>query len=177
MGLEAVEIIMEAEETFGVSIPDEAAGKMRTPADLIAFLVSVIPTVSTPECLTQQLFYRLRRALRLQLPFSDGKFEPDTLLATVLHRDQWPRVWREVRSSVGDSTWPDSVPWPDLLRPGPRTIRQLIWQLVAALPKPEEGAAWPRMRLEAEIRRTIGSVLGKKDFSLSARFVEDLGVH
>mgnify|MGYP006319360907 CR=1 FL=1 len=29
-------------------------------------------------------------------------FEPDTLLSTVLHQDQWPRVWREVRSSVGD---------------------------------------------------------------------------
>ena len=177
MGLEAVEIIMGAEEAFGVSIPDEVAGKMRTPADLLAFLAAAVPVASTPECLTQQLFYRLRRGLRLQLPFSEGKFEPDTLLSTVLHQDQWPRVWREVRSSVGDSTWPASVPWPGFLRDGPRTIRQLIWHLVAALPKPEAGAAWPRERLEAEVRRIIAGVLGKKDFPLSARFREDLGVH
>jgi hypothetical protein len=176
MGLEAVEIIIETEELFGIAIPDDVASGMGTPADLVAYVVSAVPTFSTSECLTQRLFYRLRRGFRLQLPFESRRFEPDTKIAALLHDDQWPRVWREVRSSVGDPHWPESIPWPGFLRDGPRTMRQLIWHLAAALPKPAAGEAWSRQRIEAEVRRIVGEALGKKDFRLSARFTGELGL-
>ena len=176
MGLEAVEIVLAAEETFGIAVPDEAATDMLTPADLINFIVSHVPTVTTEECMTQQMFYRLRKGFRSQVPALLGRFDPDTELARIVHKDQWPRVWLAVRAAVGEAGWPESVPWPGLLRDGPKTIRQLIWHLVASLPRPEHGETWPRFRVEAEVRRIIADVLGKKDFRLSAKFVGELGV-
>ncbi len=176
MGLEAVEIVLAAEEAFGIAIPDEAATEMLTPGDLIDFIVSHVPTVPTEECVTQQMFYRLRRGFRLEVPALIQTFEPDTELASVVHKDQWPRVWEAVCVSAGEPGWPESIPWPGLLRDGPRTIRQLIWHLVASLPRPEKGEVWPRIRVEAEVRRIIADILGKKDFRLSARFVGELGV-
>jgi acyl carrier protein len=46
MGLESVELVMAFEEEFGISIPDSAAAKMTTPADVIDFVhvaVSLVP--------------------------------------------------------------------------------------------------------------------------------------
>ena len=34
MGLELVEILMETEEVFGISLPDDEAGQLATPGDL-----------------------------------------------------------------------------------------------------------------------------------------------
>ena len=176
MGLEAVEIVLAAEETFGISIPDEAATEMLTPGDLIDFIVSHVSTVPTEGCVTQQMFYRLRRGFRLQVPALIQTFDPDTELTSVVHKGQWPRVWTAVRDSVGESGWPESIAWPGLLRDGPKTVRQLIWHLVASMPLPKNGEAWTKTRVEAEVRRIIADVLGEKDFRLSAKFVGELGV-
>jgi acyl carrier protein len=176
MGLEAVEIVLAAEETFGIAIPDEAAAEIRTPADLIGFIASHVPSISTEACTTQQMFYRLRKGFRSQVPALLNRFDPETELATIVHKDQWPRVWLAVRTAVGGPGWPESVPWPGLLRDGPKTIRQLIWHLAASLPRPAHGETWPRFKIEAEVRRIIAEVLGKKDFRLSAKFVGELGV-
>jgi hypothetical protein len=99
-------------------------------------------------------------------------------IADIVHKDQWPRVWTAVRARVGASDWPESVSWPGLFRDGPKTVRQLLWHLIASLPgpTPTEGGAWTRSRIEAEVRRIIAEQIGKKDYRLEARFVEDLGL-
>jgi hypothetical protein len=40
MGLDAVELVMAYEEEFGVAITDAAAGRMRTPRDVIDYFVT-----------------------------------------------------------------------------------------------------------------------------------------
>ena len=110
MGLESVEILLAAEETFGIGIPDEAAERMRTPADLVNFILSQVPVAPSPECMSQQMFYRLRRGFRVQVPALVKKFQPDTKLSEILHKDQWPKVWSAVRDSVGDAVWPAEIP-------------------------------------------------------------------
>jgi len=101
MGLEGVEILLAAEETFGIAIPDAVASQIHTPADLIAFIAAHVPTVASPGCVTQQLFYRLRRGFRTQVPGLSAAFQPDTKLRDVVSKDEWPGLWRNIRVSVG----------------------------------------------------------------------------
>jgi len=176
MGLEGVEIVLAAEETFGIAIPDAVASQIQTPADLIAFIAAHVPTVTSPDCETQQLFYRLRRGFRTQIPALSAAFQPDTKLRDIVSKDEWPALWLNIRAAVGDITWPHEVPWPGWFRDGPKTVRQLIWQLVASLPSPAPGELWSRMQIEAEVRRILAEVLNKKDFPLSAKFIGELGV-
>jgi acyl carrier protein len=176
MGLEGVEIVLAAEETFGIAIPDAVASQIQTPADLIAFIAAHVPTAASPDCVTQQFFYRLRRGFRTQVPALSVAFQPDTKLCDVVSKDEWPALWRNIRVSVGDANWPPEVPWPGWLRDGPKTVRQLIWHLVASLPLPNPDELWSRVRIEAEVRRILAEVLNKKDFPLSAKFISELGV-
>ena len=168
--------MLAAEETFGIAIPDAAASQMKTPADLIEFIATHVPTATSPDCLTQQLFYRLRRGFRTQIPSLSAAFHPETKLRDIVSNYEWSLIWRSIRAAVGEPGWPISIPWPGLLRDGPTTVRQLIWHLVATLPAPAPGEPWSRVKIEAEVRRILWDVLYKKDFPLSAKFIGELGV-
>jgi len=176
MGLEGIEIVLAAEETFGITISDADASRMQTPAELIVFIEHHVPTVYSPDCLTQHLFYRLRRGFRAAIPSLSVPFRPDTQLRDVISKDEWPIIWGDIRAAVGDTTWPHDILWPSWLRDGPKTVRQLIWHLVASLPVPAAGEPWSRERIEGEVRRILADVLNKKDFPLSAKFIGELGV-
>jgi hypothetical protein len=178
MGLDGVEIVMRTEETFGIEIPDNIAARILTPAALIDFVAANVPLKPTNECLSQQLFYRLRRGFRSQLKALTSAFDLDTPLKDILHKDQWPRVWQAIRDEVGQPEWPASIPWPGLLSGGPKTVRELIWHVVGTLPKPNiaAGEAWTRPRIQAEIRRIVGEQVGAWDYSLRDRFVDDIGI-
>jgi len=73
----------------------------------------------------------------------------------ILHKDQWPQVWEAIRAEVGQPEWPTSIPWPGLSSGGPKTVRELVWQSAASLPKPDvaAGQAWNRSQIQAEIRK------------------------
>ena len=178
MGLDGVEIVMRTEEAFGIEIPNEVAARLLTPAALVDFVAANVPSKPTDERLSQQLFYRLRRGFRSQLKALASTFDPDTPLKEILHKDQWPQVWAAILAEVGQPEWPASIPWPGLLSGGPKTIRELIWQVAAALPKPDiaAGEAWTRPRIQAEVRRIVGEQVGAWDYSLKARFVDDIGI-
>ena len=176
MGLEGLEIVLAVEESFGIAIPNAEASRMQTPADLIAFVETHVPTVQSDECLTQQLFYCLRRGFRTAVPSLSAPFKPDSQLRDVVSKDEWPIVWQNIRDAVGNANWPGEIQWPGWLRDGPQTVRQLIWHLVASLPAPGPGEPWSRERIEAEVRRILAEVLNKKDFPLSAKFIGELGV-
>src|SRR5258706_2653100 len=168
MGLDGVEIVMATEEAFGIVIPDEVAGRLVTPGDLGEYVFAHVPSKPSSECLTQQLFFRLRRGFRSQAPSSVNRFNLDAPLSEIFQKDQWNGVWSAIRASVGQNTWPEQVPWPTLFGKGPKTVRQLIWQVVASLPRPniDEGETWTRQRIEGEIGRIVVDQLGIQDFEL-----------
>jgi hypothetical protein len=178
MGLDGVEIVMRTEETFGIEIPDKIAARILTPAALIDFVAANVPLKPTNECLSQQLFYRLRRGFRSQLKAFTSTLDLDTPLKEILHKDQWPQVWQAIRDEVGQPEWPASIPWPGLLSGGPKTVRELIWHVAGALPKPNASAGepWTRPQIQAEIRRIVGEQVGAWDYSLKDRFVDDIGI-
>lgn len=178
MGLDGVEIVMMTEETFGIEIPNAVAQRLLTPADLVNYIAAQVTTLSVDACQTQQLFYRLRRGFRRQVAALSQTFEPDTPLADILHEDQWDAVWAAVRADVGSDDWPARVQWPGLLAKGPKTVRQLVWHLVEQLPRPRfnDGEAWTRAMIEAQVRRIVYDVTGKVDFRLRANFVKEIGI-
>ena len=79
MGLDGVEI-MRTEETFGIEIPDEVGARLLTPAALVDYVAANVPLNATEECLSQQVFYRLRRGFRPQLKALSSTFHLDTPL-------------------------------------------------------------------------------------------------
>jgi hypothetical protein len=178
MGLDGVEIVMRTEETFGIEIPDKIAQQILTPAALVDFVAAKVPLTATEECLSQQLFYRLRRGFRSQLKALSSRFDLNTPLKEILHEDQWPQMWTAIRAEVGQPEWPASIPWPGLLSSGPKTVRELIWQVAASPPKPDiaVGETWTRPHIQAEVRRIVGEQVGAWDYSLKARFVDDIGI-
>jgi hypothetical protein len=80
------------------------------------------------------------RGFQSQLKALSSTCDLDTPLNQILQKHQWPQVWAAVRAEVGQAEWPVSIPWPGLLSSGPKTVRELIWQVVAALPKPDAAA-------------------------------------
>jgi hypothetical protein len=175
MGLDVIEIVMGVEEFFGIEIPNKVAQETRTPGMLVDFVASVIETTPTDVCLSQQVFYRLRRGFTRQIAALASNAGLDTPLKDVLHKDQWPKVWSAVRADVGNEDWPASLPWAGFFRDGPLTMRDLVWRIVEHLPRPlAKGEAWTRVQIEAQVRRIIREVSGKEGFSLRADFVKEL---
>jgi hypothetical protein len=181
MGLEAVYIVCETEALFGISITDAEAGRCLTPEDLIRLVQSKLLLATSSECVTQRVFYRLRRALRAVLPELAADPRLDTPLATVVSKDAWPALWAAVRALAGDPGWPAEVPWPTRwfnLGDAPRTLRDLAWYVASSLPPANtaEGEPWTSQQVELSIRRIVAEELGQqRGFRKDATF-RSLGV-
>ena len=63
MGLDFVELVMEVEETFGFTIPDEDVAGLDTVGKLYDYIWENRFASRSPGCLSSVVFYRLRRAL------------------------------------------------------------------------------------------------------------------
>jgi hypothetical protein len=176
MGLDGVAIVMAAEQTFGIDIPDAAAGRLRTPRMLLDYVAARVARAADVDCLSQRTFYRVRHGLRSQLAALVPEPGLETPIKAIVHKDQWDRVWAALRTAVGESFWPERMPWPGVLGFGPRTIRELVLHIVRHLPAPTPGSPWTRAQLEAALRRIILEEIGQERFSLNADFVRDLGI-
>jgi len=178
MGLEGVEIILGVEEVFGIEIPQSVAGTISTPHQLIEYIFTQLPTVTAEYCVTQRLFHRLRRGFRSAVPELKERFTPDTPISLLATRHEWPRVWSEVRTSVGDPYWPEHIAWAGWFRGGPSTVRQLVRLVASTSPLPNVNAKepWTREQVSIAVRRVIREVTALDDFKEKASFVDDLGV-
>ena len=65
MGLDAVEIVMEVEESFGITIPEDRAGNVRTVGELYAIVLDLTKDINRDNsvCVTASTFRSLRRHL------------------------------------------------------------------------------------------------------------------
>lgn len=94
MGLDSVELVMAIEEEFGLDIPDRDAEKMFTVGDVYNWLKIRIASADPVACLTQRVFYKLRRALIENYRLERHAIAPDTRLTDLLPlnviEDGWP---------------------------------------------------------------------------------------
>jgi hypothetical protein len=91
-----VRMIMEVEQRFDVTIPDEQAERMVTVGDLYLYLLRKTRRTTQTPCPTSQAFYRLRRTLMAEFSVDRGQVRPATRLCKLFpaanRRATWPRL-------------------------------------------------------------------------------------
>lgn len=128
MGLDGVEIVMRTEEMFGIEIPDKIAGQILTPAALVDFVAANVPLAPTEGCLSQQLFYRLRR-LRSKRPC--GMFQ-----LILVYRKREPRQSPNPQGVRSAGRYSLRLPRPSRMRFASSTLTSELPPSVLPLPPP-----------------------------------------
>ena len=83
MGLDGVEMVMEAEEAFAIAIANSEVEKIRTPRQFIDLIYNKLIPTHDATCLTQRAFYRMRGAMTRQLGIARNQITAETLLTSV----------------------------------------------------------------------------------------------
>lgn len=107
-GLDTVEMVMAIEEEFGVDIPDEDAERITTVGEMYHWLrrrLSEMPH----ECLTQKMFYKLRRALIENYKIERRMIKPDTKVTDLLSLEEVEQGWPFLQLFIDLKTPPFKV--------------------------------------------------------------------
>lgn len=112
MGLDGVEMIMEVEDEFGITIPDSEASAMRTVGDLVDLCLDRINKTKTMRCPTSPCFLALRKLVREIRNDSDLKILPGDNIESCLQTSDRQILWHRL---------------PELLKTEPRQLRRPSW--------------------------------------------------
>ena len=112
MGLDSVQLVMEIEEKFGITIPDDVYSEIRTVGDLVGFCLDRIHAADTVCCPSLSCFLSLRRLVRDIRNDPDLRLRPRDNVETVLEESDRKRLWQQL---------------PGLLKSHPRELRRPAW--------------------------------------------------
>jgi acyl carrier protein len=181
MGLDIVEFVMAVEVAFGIDIANADAERLRTPRDVLTHVRSRLPDAPTgAPCITQQAFYRTRRALITRFGRRRRALRPATALAGLVPAAGRAEHWRALRADLAVEAWPrfPEPGWRTDRFDGPQTLgdlaRHLAQRNAAAM---KGGAGWTDAEIERTVIALIESELGvdMAKFTLDSSFVEDMG--
>ena len=101
MGLATVELVMDIEEAFDITIPDDRASQMVTVGDVYGFILEKTSdsTLEFRTCLSAAAFYELRRQLS-SLGLVNGKVRPKTKLDQVIPLTGRRSIWQTLSSKM-----------------------------------------------------------------------------
>lgn len=111
MGLDAVEILMELEDAFEVTLDESDAATIDTPRDLIEAVMRKLKPADSTICLTQRAFNRVRKALLQHLPLKRRQVRPASRLKDLVPRDKRVPLWADLPNALNIG------PLPELIRP------------------------------------------------------------
>lgn len=134
MGMDGVELVMDIEERFGVSIADEDAAGIRTVGELCDYLRDRAKAFLATSCPTATAFYRLRRALIDGLGCARSEVKPATRLETLVPLQGRLRAWRQLSARLERPLPP--LRWPTGVR---RALVAWCWMVGLA---PFVSLAW-----------------------------------
>ena len=100
MGLDSVELVMTVEEKFGIRIPDAECEKIYTVQDFADAVYPKIITHSTEKCLSQIIFYKVRKAIKSVNPAND-LITPDSKIKEVVGMDGLRTKWEKIEKAIG----------------------------------------------------------------------------
>ncbi|WP_405567781.1 phosphopantetheine-binding protein [Polaribacter sp. Asnod6-C07] len=100
MGLDSVELLMSVEDKFGIQIEDSEAEKIYTVQNFVDSVYSKIITNPNDKCLTQIVFYRIRKAVR-NLKLTDKEIKPDTKITELLSQTELKENWHLLKTEIG----------------------------------------------------------------------------
>lgn len=176
MGLDIIALVPVFERTFHVEMPPVLGSGLSTPRQTIAYLATQLPMAPAERCLAQQVFYRLRRALRAELG-AGLVVRPATKLRKLVKKHEWPELYDRICAAVGDQSWPQHIPWRGWLKAGPATLGELTIHIAMHSPPPNalRGERWTRERIELTLRRVVWETLGVQRFSLDEEYTHEVG--
>jgi hypothetical protein len=100
MGLELVEIVMAAEETFGIIVSDDDAFQIRTVGEFHKYILDRREEQRQQACPTGRAFRDIRRVLTETTSTPKQAIRPSTELKTVLPPRTRRRVWNRLLQDV-----------------------------------------------------------------------------
>lgn len=95
MGLDTVELLMDVEKTFGISIPDTEAEKIITVGDFYEAVWRHIGAKHSDQCKSQYLFYKLRTALHNSYTIPIQKIKPAAAPETLFPKENRRRIYKD----------------------------------------------------------------------------------
>jgi acyl carrier protein len=101
MGLDAVELVLEAEEAFGISLPDDEMVEAVTVGKFYDAILRQLPCPEKKYCLSAVAFYRLHQPLLAVTGRKHGEVRPTTRLDTLIPRRQRKSAWRKIARLSG----------------------------------------------------------------------------
>jgi hypothetical protein len=96
MGLDGVELLMEVENTFGITIDDAVASKMATAGQLHQYVCDKFQSLSANSCATQKCFYALRKQASSALNIPKKEIRPDTPIDTIFPLSKRRNLWKMI---------------------------------------------------------------------------------
>ncbi len=109
MGLDSVELVIGFEDAFGIAIPDEAAACMRTPRDVIEYVMERVEKSAEPACVSQRGFHLIRREFTRTLAIARNQIRPKAQLSELIPRAHRKHLWPRIGIAVGAGEWPSLV--------------------------------------------------------------------
>jgi len=98
MGLDGVELIMDVEDRFCTSFPDDQLERMQTIGDLHDFIMSRIRQQHSDFCLSAAMFYPIRRILVDQFNVDRDNIRPATSLESLVDTKSRSKFWSNIES-------------------------------------------------------------------------------
>lgn len=100
MGLDSVELLMSVENKFGIRIEDSEAEKIATVQDFADCVCSKISLNPTDKCLTQIVFYRIRKAFQ-NLNLTELEIKPTSKISDLLTQSELKINWNRLEAELG----------------------------------------------------------------------------
>ena len=100
MGLDSVELLMSVEDKFGIQIEDSEAEKINTVQDFADVVYSKIIINPTNKCLSQIVFYRIRKVFR-KLDLANKEISPETKISEFLSQTELKEKWLLLGTELG----------------------------------------------------------------------------
>lgn len=95
MGLDVVELVMEIEDEFGISIQDKDAEKLQTMSDTQKYLQNILKSRKKFPCPNQHAFYQIRKALMKTGRFSRNTISPRSETQQFIPSENKHQFWKD----------------------------------------------------------------------------------
>lgn len=99
MGLDSVELVMSIEDKFGIRIEDSEAEKIYTVQDFVDIVFSKIIVNPIDTCLSQLIFYKIRKALRKLTP-TEKEIKPDMKISELFTQSELKEKWSQLKTEI-----------------------------------------------------------------------------
>ena len=108
MGLDSVELVMEAEEEFQIAFASREVEDIRTVGEFVDVIFSRLRRNESEQCPTQHAFYVVRKRVMETLGVKREAVRPDTRLEELVPREGRAQVWRRLIKAVSgtEDDWP-----------------------------------------------------------------------